>query len=375
MPLDPSIFMNSAALYAQGQQNLQNNIANSIQGYSKRVQDNQLLDIERQKLEQEKALKQAALQSPVEQAKRLEGIGQLSLFKRMQKQPMSPEENTAADMYILSQEKTYLDPINGPVTKNPYGSFFSRLAPSSVNSAPVVPAQTNNIVDALNPDMAVINRMTADEAAGYLPPGVAESAMIPRGEGSSSIQGIMLPSNASRKTTQVAQEADINAQSKKLEEYNKEKGQTQAKNEAKVPNIDLIEASVDKMLSKAGDLPGGMINRGIAAGTDALNRPNKASIAQASLAPEFAFTLSKMKELVKTPGEGSFTDADQKLINELVFDKGDSNESIKQKLTSLKEILGRYRGTLKGGAQRTGIQGGGATYRWNADAGKLEAIE
>ena len=134
MPLDSSIFTNSAAMYQQGQQGLQNTISNAVQSYQQRKQQEAALAMEAQRMQQQREQQASLMQlerdkleaqrnSPEYLAKQLEANGQLAVFKKLQGLPISPEEDAMANMFVRSQSKIALDPHGNMVVNNPYSDF------------------------------------------------------------------------------------------------------------------------------------------------------------------------------------------------------------------------------------------------------------
>ena len=404
MPLDPSIFMNSAALYSQNMNGLRDSIGNAVRGYQQRQQFDAQMAADKERLSAAKEQQQAQMSlerekleaqrnSPEALAKKLEAESQIAAFDVMQGKPVSPERQSLADMFFRSQSKVTLDPGGRPTVFNAYADVMGGNRPRSVTSAllpqdvgggqpaPVIPVQRGSLPTPMRGDISAAdigNEAQQQMSGTQQPTSALADTLFQNGipvDAAPTLppsRAVQMPFNPSPKTIQAAEEAVVSADAKGIEAYNKEKSETQAKSEAKLPSINMLEASIDKMLGKSGELPGGMLNRGISMLSNAVNRPNSGAMAEAKVSPEFSFTLAKMKELTKTPGEGSFTDADQRIINEMVYDKNDSIPVIQEKLKTLKDILGRYKGTIKGGGAKAQSV---ATHRWNPDTGSLEAVQ
>ena len=100
MPLDPSIFTNSANLYAQGNANLLSSLSSSIDSVLayRRQQEalRQAQELQKQKFQQEKDIASMKLQTPEEKAKQLEGMGELAFAKAANGEQLTPEDTTLA---------------------------------------------------------------------------------------------------------------------------------------------------------------------------------------------------------------------------------------------------------------------------------------
>lgn len=185
----------------------------------------------------------------------------------------------------------------------------------------------------------------------------AEVAGMPA-EARPAYRGLPVPTNTKqRQTTFEAQtdlakqgtSADIGASAKQAETIATKRGEQQASTEAKLSSVNEMISELEAIgTDTINKLPGGTMESLAASVTNMANVPNAGALAQARVDVVMPILLAKAKEVTRGAGEGTFTDADQKLLNGMVFDKGESTAAKLVKYNELLAMFKRSRDRLTG---------------------------
>lgn len=153
--------------------------------------------------------------------------------------------------------------------------------------------------------------------------------------------GSMLPVKAA--------EADIAASGKMAESYANKTGENQATADVKLEALNSMISELEAFgADTVSKLPGGATGYAGAYMSNKLNVPSGAAIAQGKLDSTLPMLMSQAKNLTRSAGEGTFTDADQKLINDMFFNETDSTSVKMEKYKTLLEVFGRARDRITG---------------------------
>jgi hypothetical protein len=201
---------------------------------------------------------------------------------------------------------------------------------------PLSPQQWESMV--MSGDTALPVLPEASDAYANSPVGDIES-----GKANVEVQkaGSMLPVKGA--------EADIAASQRGAETYAGKTAENQAELEAKLSPLDNMIGELEALgTDTVSKLPGGGLESLGARASDFLNSPSEQALAQAKLDTALPYLMGQAKALVRQPGEGTWTDADQMLINKMFIGENESLQSKIQKYNDLLSIMKRARGRITG---------------------------
>lgn len=145
------------------------------------------------------------------------------------------------------------------------------------------------------------------------------------------------------------EKADIGAVAKGAETMSSKTAEYEASKQGKLDAIGRIRGNIEEVNKLLPRLPQGMLEQGgafIAGSVLGRNTDMSAAMGEAqSLLPA---VLADLKKLVRDPGEGNFTDADQKVISGMVIRAEDPLRTKASQLETLDGIMRRYEESLGG---------------------------
>lgn len=372
MPLDPSMFLQYAALRADQDKQLQANISASLDRNLKA-----------------KELGQKGFD--------LEKLAQTALMKSEMGQTPSPEETAAFNAYQKFEgAKQAFDPISGERYSKfqPFG-LSGNTAPQGFNLAnlPQVESQPipdtfvggTNTIDGQEPIPLKLEDLTnlsmnppkpegdskidADREKAYNANLLLQGNGTPNGFDTGLLPSPFTPITpennlrvnniefdpANRKQAGQVADANIDLQkSAKMAdlEVQKETAKKTAENavnkeqklQALLPAIDII-STLEKDVDKT---PSGFIENLAAEVTNLADVPTKKAIAKGEAQPKLELLTTQLKNFIRGPGEGTWTDADQKKLDRLAPKENDSTAVKKAKYQAIREELSK----LQGGEQK-----------------------
>lgn len=352
MPLDPNIFFRGAELQARNAAQTQATIGNFF---------DKLAASKRQKLAEEKAKETD-----------YEGSAYRVLMDMQAGRTPDQGDLLRAQAWdTMNQSQNAVNPSTGePFPKN--SSIFGNLQavggaeyPSGgFYAPPVVQPQPMGGGDLpTGGNMTYVDDIGLGNVNDMVPPIGSNYDEVSGGVDRNAARGLPVPTNTKqRQTTFEAQtdlakqgiSADIGASAKQAEALATKRGEQQASAEAKLSPINEMISELEAIGTETiNKLPGGTVQGIAAKATDMANYPNPGALAQARVDVVMPILLAKAKEVTRSAGEGTFTDADQKLLQEMVFDKGESTAAKMVKYNELLAVFKRSRDRITGKVTET----------------------
>ena len=378
MPLDPSIFMQYAQLQGRNNENLANTIGNVAQNYT-------------------------AYKNKKTEGLDLEKLAQGFAVKTEMGAPTSPEEQAAFNVYQkFEAAKQGMDPYTGQTYSKfkPFGIDGTIPEAGAMgggfdlgNVAQAMPASfaggTNKIPgkpeDLANMDMipkldVSMLQETGDPAMDTYRQGMAaqNAAMANNAAPSGFDTGLVAPvqpvtpnnnlrltpdqkSQLGRKGTEMEATADMAIRTEKAKsdiaidqagavETAKKKAENAVNTEQQISSVDSALSALDNMANDLKDAPNGYAEGFAAKVADGAGYPTAASKSQARYEGRIPLLSAKLKKFIRDPGEGNFSDADQKNLLMMMPSENDSVESKKEKLMAVREELKRLKKEKSGTA-------------------------
>lgn len=144
-------------------------------------------------------------------------------------------------------------------------------------------------------------------------------------------------------------EADISASQKGAETYESETAKIAAAKQSKADALGNFIAQLESFGEEnVSKLPGGLVGSIAAKATNLANVPSESAKAQARFETNFPILIAEAKNFVRTAGEGTFTDADRKAIEKMVWNDSDALEVKKEKYNELLRIMKNSRSNITG---------------------------
>lgn len=141
--------------------------------------------------------------------------------------------------------------------------------------------------------------------------------------------------NAAQKYLESAAGAEATAATDVKKAVDIKKGEAALTRQQKLTSIDGALGQMGDILEIAKDTPSGTLDSFAATVANKAGYPTKKSNAQADFAPRVTLLTTQVKNFIRSPGEGTFTDADQKLLNSML---PEDDDSVPTKITKLKAI-------------------------------------
>lgn len=341
MPLDPSIFLQGAALAQKDREMLLNSIK---EGLSNNI-EMQKLGVEREKS------KLAGFD--------LEKLAQGYQIKQNLGVEASPEEKAAFDTFLQFQSS---ERAVDPVTGNLYPKFqwsgqtglnLNAFGPQGQGSNPAI-SQPYDQITPMPIDLAQVEKLTQGQPANV-------SGVVPGAPGLN--LEIMRPRNP--KAEQASIESDINASSAGAETYAKTIAENAAERENTLVSLDTVLSSLNDLEKIIGATPSGGLQASAAKIGNFFGRPNPQALAQADVDAAMPTILSNVKTVIRQKGEGTFSDADQKLLDRMLPLDSDSTPVKIRKLVAVRkefERLKNIRSNASGAYKEKNSQNPGFRY-------------
>lgn len=350
MPLDPSIFLTGAQLRAQ--QNAQTQ--NTINNFFDRLREDKLRQ-QQLELAQSRDYEGAYMKTLQAQAEGKQVDPKTSAMAQAYEKKLTAEVGQDLSGNLYQKYQPQLGGVQGVMDKMPtsptnYIPAFGGSAPQTQSAMPPMPRATGKqIVDDL----------------GVLPLGsnYQDVAGMPQ-EQRPAFRGVSIPADSSPKTRQAAQEAEIDLQKEQAksdinigEKYGTEKAAQKVESETQLGSMKDFIGGVDALINdpELENLPSGAMPSVVAEATNLGGVPNKQALAAAKFSSKYPVLLSQAKSIVRSKGEGSFTDADQALLSDMLPKDSDSNEVKLVKLKAVKEEINRLYLSRSGRQQNDGI--------------------
>lgn len=367
MPLDPSIFMQYAQLKQRQNENLQNSFGGAVDDYTE--SKNKGFDLE--KLAQQAVLKSemGVQPSPDEQAA-------FNAYQKFEgaKQGMDPYTGQVYPKYKafgLSGQSGGFD--LGAIANKVPGFAGGMIDPSAIQSmpdsfiggtndvvgqaaAPAVPLDVSMLQPTGDPNMDAYRAKMFEMNQGMVGDALPEVAPKMSGFDLSTVAPTLgLTPEQKAMSPRKANEAEIDFATKQAEvpieaskaaavETAKKGAEITATSEAKKKSLDQAIPLIEEIEKTVGSTPSGYIDSMAAAATNLAGVPTPKAVAQGDIEPKYELLTTQMKNYIRGPGEGTWTDADQRKLDKLVPKPTDSVEVKKSKLKSLKAELLRAQG-------------------------------
>lgn len=364
MPLDPSIFLQGAAL----QQRNNEALMNTFQGIS------------------DMALKRKALE--IEQATKgfdIEKLAQGYQLKKNMGVPTTPQEKAAFDTFVqFESAERAVDPVTGNLFQKfqwPGASDYRTISEFPQNE----PQRAGLNLDIMGPPSprGALDNPPQQFAGGFAIPPVEMAAMegLPVGPqkplqkldvsslGQPAPAGFNLDTfkppitvppelqnnpKAAQTATEEAIKGNIDLQKKAAETemgvsaagaeaYSKAKGEDAANKENTLVSLDTVLSSLDSLEKIIGETPSGGLQSTTAKIGNFLGKPNPQALAQADVDAAMPVILSNVKTVIRQKGEGTFSDADQKLLDRMLPLDSDSTPVKIRKLLAVKKEFVRLK--------------------------------
>lgn len=361
MPLDPSIFMQYAALKADQNKQLLGSINSGLDSAYK----NKAL-----KIEQDKA-KTAGFD--------LDKLAAPALIK-MQLDPnsLTPEDTAILKAWDLSETRKLAPDATGNYRKinasifggmpnspsgAPQGFDLGNVAPiPSVEpmpssfiggtndvvepaAAPAIPLSVSDLQPTGDPNMdayrAKMFEMNQGMVGDALPPvapkmsGFDTELVAPQREPITVPPELEGNPNAKQKYLESAAAAEGSLATDVKKSLAIKEGESALTKQQKITSIDGALGQMADILKIAENTPSGTLESLAAKAANKAGFPTKKSNAQADFAPRVTLLTTQVKNFIRSPGEGTFTDADQALLNSMLPEEDDS---VPTKITKLKAI-------------------------------------
>lgn len=171
----------------------------------------------------------------------------------------------------------------------------------------------------------------------------SQKQQLDRGAAQTQVEqaGSMLPIDAAK--------ADIEASKSGASSYASQAGKNQADFEAKIIPINNIIAELEDLGENTiKKLPSGFLESTGASLSNLAGYPTDQALAQSDIDVKLPYIQGQIKQIVRTAGEGTFTDADQAIVNKMVFKDTDSVAVKVKKYNQLLDLMKRGRDRITG---------------------------
>lgn len=353
-------------------------------------------EFDMQKAAREQAAQIGALQ--IQQAQKqlatpdLEALAQQSLYAYHQGQPLSPEGKAALEtLATMKGETVQFKPdefgnVRAFTEPNPYQQFLGNVStPVSYGTGDPLTASRNAItqrqgnIEVQPLDLAGVEAQIGDMGASggqmmgnspALTMGGANkddlSVMAFSPEYAPQLDAEIMNSPYGRKKIfedQLARdtkktEADISASARGAETYAAETAKVEAAKPKKLAAIERVKGNLVEAEKTLSSLPQGMIEQmGQFVTGDIMGYSTEAGEELSKVDVLLPSLVADIKQLVREPGEGTFTDRDQALIESMAFDPYAPLKSKIASFNTLKGVMQRYEQSLVGGTINTAAPG------------------
>lgn len=323
----------------------------------KSFDDYRRLEDEFQMRKQQQMLANELGKAQVEKLKRpefdIERMAAESIYKSSLGQTLTPQERAAIETKAAmeGQKTTFqTDPegfVRSVTQPNPYEQFLGGLGQQKM-TPPFSPKPMATNVDAQLDSLG-----SPPPMQNFMPP-------IPQTSQNMPLQQSQLPNPLMQSPLGRAEQTKALADVQK-QEMLRSGDVEQAGAEAFMKKVAEAEASKPKKLAAAAriqdnlrvaesllrDLPEGAIERfGTYVGSDIFGLPSKQAQALGEVDTLLPVLVSDAKQIVREPGEGTFTDADQRLIQNMFFDPAAPYGVKLAQLRQIDGVMERYRTSL-----------------------------
>lgn len=335
MPLDPSIFLTGAQLRAQ--QNAQTQ--NTINNFFDRLREDKLRQ-QQLELAQSRDYEGAYMKTLQAQAEGKQVDPKTSAMAQAYEKKLTAEVGQDLSGNLYQKYQPQLGGVQGVIDKMPtsptnYIPAFGGSAPQTQSAMPPMPRATGKqIVDDL----------------GVLPLGsnYQDVAGMPQ-EQRPAFRGVSIPADASPKTRQAAQEANIDLQSKSeqanldvLKAGGEKAAQLNQENrintEQRNKSLGEITKNIDSLLELSKGTPSGIVEGLSATVTEKLGKPNPQAIARSKFAAGKAIS-GLQSRIAFMKGQGTITDSEAKQAMAFLPEENDPVEIKKAKLEEAKNFI------------------------------------
>lgn len=352
MPLDPSIFMNSAAMYSQGQSNL----LNALQGYVNKYVDSKRQD-ELLKMEKEKIAAQQ--NSPEAMAKRLDALGEIEFNKAVNGEPY---EKSLANIFVAKQQKYGFNPTTQAPMALP--NSFERLlntgrSPANVESvtSTELPSPSGILIDGnapipqvsaseLQPSVYDTLRRAGASSDRAAPPetpqslyrtlaGSIQQPATPAGNPAATQTAIDETTKAKVALQKKAAESAIETQAAK----EKKTAENEADASLRDKGLNSLLTNIDKLILDSEGTPSSFIEGVAATATSLAGKPNNQAKAAAKFGSGKAIA-GLQSRIAFLKGQGTVTDSEAKEAMAFMPKPDDPIEIKKTKLEAAKTYIG-----------------------------------
>jgi hypothetical protein len=352
MPLDPSIFFQGAALRQANDARLQNTIQGAIERLYAARQKQMEIDSDPERQLFESVSRVVSGQGTPEDAIRIQAQsaleGQKTQYTKDEMGNLVPSTGPSLYDRVYGQGKPSaykpIYPSEQELGQIGQADFTGIKIPQVDMNAPI---QGGAVRPPMPPDgyKGVLDRLMAQDV-------LSPDAIAGAGRYTGSPAQQKKTGEANIDIAQKKIEAGITPTQKGAETLETERAKTVAANEGKVAALSSMIDELEAFQPNIEKLPSGAIQSMAASATNLAGVPSNKALAQARMESTFPVLLSNAKQLVRTAGEGTFTDADQRIINDMLFSKNDANEVKAEKYNTLVDIFKRTRSRLTGSTEK-----------------------
>jgi hypothetical protein len=391
LPLDSSIFMQYAQLKQRQNENLQNSIGGAVDDYTK-AKENKGFDLK-------KLAETAVLKSEMGVKPSADEEAAFNAYQKMQSaelgwdaysgqpyqkyQPFGLGGGSAPsgglDFKALGQTGGFVPPkVQASVEAQMPDSFIGGVNDAVGQApAPAVPLNVSQLQPAYDPTIdadraAAFERNQAmvqgdalpvvgsTNSGEFLPEVAPKMGGFDMNNLPNPYQPVTAANNLridpaakaqmGRKAVEMEASANMELDKKRAEaniEIEKEGAKNAQSKATKISSLSSAIDSIDAISEIAPNAPSGRLEGFAASVANEAGYPTDKSIGQADLEPKIELLTTALKDYIRSPGEGTWTDADQRKLDRLAPDENDSTPVKLKKLQSLKEEFVRLQGGKK----------------------------
>lgn len=370
MALDHTLFLRAAEMNRQRDNDMWSGLENTLGSIKEQKRYDTELEMRRKELENkgfdiEALAKSAAMKSEMgiePTPEEIAGFGAYQKFEgaKLGQNPVTGDLYPKYRAFELGGKKGGFD-LGGPVKPTGFagGTTYPEIgnmgAPSyapAANDKPLSLADLQGMIPAMD-----VSQLEGDALpkVEYLPPlpADAQGFNVNQFRPMTGEDNLRLPTPANPVQEKMNYEARIDAaksaaneQAKANIDLQKEQQKNVQSKAAKVSSlstaIDSINA-IDTLLSDPNS-PSGALEGIAATVANKAGYPTQASLVQAELEPKIELLTTQLKDYIRSPGEGTWTDADQKKLDRLAPKEDDSLPVKIRKLKSLRDEFIRLQG-------------------------------
>lgn len=343
MPLDPSIFFQAAALRQANQARQQAMMQSAFDRLAKQQMMQQQIELEKQQRDEDFARQKEliGLRNSLDPENQI----RKSIADELLQQGIPESEWPVAVMSLMQGPKTsYIqDKLTGSLVPRTEPTAYERLygrplqfgamtqAPQSPMDALAQLPQTD-----YSPQYPSMKKEVYGPEQNELLANYGRGPTIP-GEGryAGSPNQMKAIGEANVELQKQAAGADIAASQKGAETYQSKRAESQSGAEDQLTATENLIAEMQNLRWLVAKQPSGLLGNVAAEATNILDVPSERMKAKADLGPALQKMIADAKDIIRKPGEGTFSEGDRKQIEEMFYDANDSAEIKARKYESL----------------------------------------